>query len=643
MAVQNIDKYSYLSIKTVAEMTGENLRKLQRYCKANKYSCRKVAAGGGKNGEKYEILVASLEPNLQAQILSQTTNDNSILFNPLHKGTALQEKASSSDFLQSKIIPDSAKEIALAKFNIVDAWKEFKSDKNDKKEADKQFLLFYPTVYKKEYKLLGNISTRTLYRWKKSLDENNNNYYSLINNYNYIGESQLNTTLTDEEKQAFIELYYNDAQFNLGTAYDILKYKALKQGLSIKSEATYRRFAKYIERNHYDFDVLSRQGEKALKDKVVPSIRRDIENLQVGDILVADGNKLDFMVINPFTGKPARATMVVFMDWASRDYLGYEIMFSENTQCISSALRNAIIRLGKIPKVVYMDNGRAFRGTYFTGTDSLDSFKGIYAQLGIKLTFAKPYNGKAKIIERSFGDFVKSCPPAVSSYIGSSISKQPAHTKRNENFHKELHKNDKIPTLEQAKLIIAEWLKFYRSKEIKNGKTINDIFEEGKGSGVNIDMLDELMMKSEIRTVKRNTIKFFGYEYTSNDLYGIKDKVYIKYSLFDISKIKIYSIKGEYICEAETVIKYNPMAKYFGSPTDIYTLKQAQKAQNAFIKGTIKNTKVLMGKAPLENLPWGKIPEVIPIEDKKQIKKKYEITGYENAHKYLPEKKRYTI
>lgn len=635
MAVQNIDKYSYLSIKAVAEITGLNYRTLSRYCKKGKYLCRQVAAGGGKNGEKYEILVSSLEPTLQAQVLSN--NNNSVI--PLFQENQTVQK---NDF-QLKVIPDSAKEIALAKFNIVDAWKTFRTDKKDKKQADKQFLLLYPASYKKEYKLLGDISIGTLYRWKKTLNDNKNNYYSLVNNYNYTGESQLNTTLTDEEKQAFVELYYNDAQFNLGTAYDILKYRASKQGLSIKSEATYRRFAKYIERNHYDFDVLSRQGEKALKDKVVPSIRRDVENLQVGDILVADGNKLDFMIINPFTGKPARATMVVFMDWASRDYLGYEIMFSENTQCISSALRNAIIRLGKMPKVVYMDNGRAFKGKYFTGTDSLDSFKGIYAQLGIRLTFAKPYNGKAKIVERSFGDFVKSCPPAVSSYIGSSILKQPAHIKRNEKFHKELHKDDKIPTLEQAKLIIAEWLNFYRSKELENGKTINDIFEEGKGSGINIDMLDELMMKSEVRTVKRNTIKFFGYEYTSNDLYGIKDKVYIKYSLFDISKIKVYSIKGEYICEAETVIKYNPMAKYFGSAKDIYTLKQAQKAQNALIKGTMKNTKLLMGKSSTDILPWGKIPDVLSAEEVKGTKKKYEITGYTNAHRYLPDKKKYTI
>ena len=36
-------------------------------------------------------------------------------------------------------------------------------------------------------------------------------------------------------------------------------------------------------------------------------------------------------------------------------------MLEENTQCISSALRNSIINLDMIPKIVYQDNGRAFK------------------------------------------------------------------------------------------------------------------------------------------------------------------------------------------------------------------------------------------------------------------------------------------
>ena len=57
---------------------------------------------------------------------------------------------------------------------------------------------------------------------------------------------------------------------------------------------------------------------------------------------------------------------------------------SENTQCIASALRNAILNLGVIPKVVYQDNGKAFKAKYFQHTDFDESgFNGVYASLGI--------------------------------------------------------------------------------------------------------------------------------------------------------------------------------------------------------------------------------------------------------------------
>lgn len=135
-------------------------------------------------------------------------------------------------------------------------------------------------------------------------------------------------------------------------------------------------------------------------------IERDISVLSVGDVLIADGHVLNFQVINPFTGKPTRATLVGFLDWKSTALVGYEIMMTENTQCIASALRNAIINLGMIPKVVYQDNGRAFKAKYFQSCDfDEEGFNGAYANLGIRSVFAKPYNARAKIIERFFLEF----------------------------------------------------------------------------------------------------------------------------------------------------------------------------------------------------------------------------------------------
>lgn len=79
---------------------------------------------------------------------------------------------------------------------------------------------------------------------------------------------------------------------------------------------------------------------------------------------------------------------------------------SENTQCIASALRNAILNLGRIPKVVYQDNGRAFRAKYFQNCNFDEAgFNGVYANLGIKSVFAKVRNAKAKPIERFFLEF----------------------------------------------------------------------------------------------------------------------------------------------------------------------------------------------------------------------------------------------
>ena len=134
---------------------------------------------------------------------------------------------------------------------------------------------------------------------------------------------------------------------------------------------------------------LARDGEKALSDKVEPYIKRDASLLDVGDILVADGHELAFQVINPFTGKPCRATLVGFLDWKSTALVGYEIMLEENTQCIASALRNAIINLDMIPKIVYQDNGRAFRAKYFTDDKGFGElgFYGLYAKLGIETVF----------------------------------------------------------------------------------------------------------------------------------------------------------------------------------------------------------------------------------------------------------------
>ena len=122
-----------------------------------------------------------------------------------------------------------------------------------------------------------------------------------------------------------------------------------KRGLdSPSSVQTFRRFANNYRNKHYDEWIFAREGQKALRDNVQPYITRDISKLEVGDVLVADGHRLAVQCINPYTGKPCRPTLIGYLDWKSTALVGYEIMLKENTQAITSALRNSIINLGNL-------------------------------------------------------------------------------------------------------------------------------------------------------------------------------------------------------------------------------------------------------------------------------------------------------
>ena len=354
----------------------------------------------------------------------------------------------------------------------------------------------------------------------------------------------------------------------------------------------------YFRRNNYDKWVLMREGEKALNDKVLPCLRRDISKIEVGQVLVADGHTLNFLVLNSFTGRPCRASLVGFLDWKSGYLCGYEIMLEENTQCIASALRMSIISLDMIPDIVYQDNGKAFRAKYFSKCSDFTEagFNGIYTNLGIKPVYAKPYNARAKVIERFFKEFQEEFEKLLPTYIGSSIKNKPAHLKRNEKFHKELY--DKvnqgyIPTIEETIGFINSWLNYRHSQPCPNdrSRSIKEVFESRNKENIDINKLDELMMAHEVKTVNRNGIRFLNTDYNSDSLYGLRDRVMIRYSLFDLSKIKVYSTRGEFICTAKRVTLTHPMAYHLGEVKDqedfIRKIKKPQQLRNKTLR-TIK-------------------------------------------------------
>ena len=580
-----MNEEKYITIKELAELKGVSTRAIR--LSKGKYITREITVKGGKS---FEILLSSIEPELQEKYYSKL-----VLIPPIKQLPII------ADFHK----PDKAKIIALARFNLVNLWKDQRKPQVCKKQFDSDFLSAYNsnTLYPEIYAKIGKVSIGTMQRWKRILG-NSKNYELLIPRYHY--ENYSRTKLDEYEKQIFLKFLLNPNKFSIGKAISLTQYVLKTHNREyIPAPPTFRRFANWYKSNYFDRWTLLREGEKALKEQVIPHIKRDISKIEVGEILVADGKRLNFQVINPFTGKPCRATLIGFLDWKSTALVGYEIMLEENTQNIASALRNAILNLGKIPKFVYLDNGRAFRGKYFMGSPAFCEIglKGIYEKLGITTIFANPYNARTKVIERFFLEMQESFEKLLPSYIGTSIENKPARLKRNEKFHCAIHK-EFIPTIQQTIQMINSWLLYKNSLPCPNdkSKTIQEMFKGVNKDKINNNELDDLMLAQEIKTISSQGIRFLNSWYFNDALYGIRQKVIIKYSLFDLSYINIYTMSGKFLCRADRITLVHPLAHYTGEIEDIEDYKQKIQKQKQLKNKTIKACKEFLKIEDLEIL-----------------------------------------
>lgn len=562
----------FIGINEIARIKGlKSTRSIRLAINQGKYIAREVEVRGGKS---YEILYSSLEQDIQDRLDEEEL-----------KTTAIVPFENKVNF-----VSENARLTALARVDIVTALYNIRKKYSTKKEADSVFLDLYNSgIYLPQiYKFVGSISIGTLHRWVKAFEDYGTE--GLLQKRKTNQQGEYNTILNEEMKQIFLKYLLHPNKFSIGKAINLTKYILEKRGYeNIPCNLTFRRFAENFKKNNYSKWILSREGEKAYHDKIEPYIERDISKIEVGDVLIADGHVLNFQIINPFTGKPTRATLVGFLDWKSTALVGYEIMMSENTQCIASALRNSILNLGLIPKVVYQDNGKAFKAKYFQNIDFDEAgFNGIYAKLGIKSVFAKPYNARAKVIERFFLEFQEEFEKMMTSYIGTSIEDKPAWLKRGEKLHRDMHKKltkNYIPTVQETIKFIDCWLEFHNSKPCPNdrSKTIQEMLNEISKNKIDKNILNDLMMKTEARTINKHGITFLGMHYRSDYLLDLREKVFIKYSLFDLSNVLVYSMKGEFLCIARQVEKVHPMANHLGTVKDIEQFKQQiQKQQRRF-------------------------------------------------------------
>ena len=245
------------------------------------------------------------------------------------------------------------------------------------------------------YEQLGPVSWKTLEAWATKVRKHGNDCFFLADKRG--AHLRGKCGLSEEQTEIFLRCVLRPNSPRISEAYRVARAVMLQKGVQdIQSESTFRRWLQRWKERNYHLWVFARKGAKAWNDQCAMYLERNMDLLNVGDVIVADGHNLNFEIINPWTGKAQNhMTLILFYDMASNMPLGWEIMPTENTAAISSALRRAVLRLGKYPRVIYLDNGKAFKSRFFRGSKSFDEagYAGLYERMGCQnhLRLALPW------------------------------------------------------------------------------------------------------------------------------------------------------------------------------------------------------------------------------------------------------------
>ena len=529
----------------------------------------------------------------------------------------------------SAVIPDWSHRLGLARFQVVAAWRKYCQTKKAKKtEATDAFLIAYNNgqAVTDAFETIGEVQKSSLYRWDKILRENGDDYYTICDQrgkWTKGGKKGLGQ-LSQEAQEAFLSIWLTPNQPSVTLAHTGMEIALEKIGQEIPSLSTTYRFAERFKEAHYDLVVLKREGEKALNDKVSGWIPRNPDLLKVGDCLFADGHTLNFECLHPETGKPFRPTLIVWFDWRSAMPVGWEVMPTENIISISSALFMAINNLGKYPKVPYLDNGRAFKGKYFTETNpDFEVLNGLYGRLGMALQLAKPYHGQSKVVERFFRTFNEQCGRLMPSYCGSNIYDKPAWRQRNEKYHKARHdKREWLPTMREAAQIFQSYVEWYGKQPHPRHTAAShwDIFNEDSGPGVDATELARHFLWTKKVRPHRTGFTLAGLRYESDSLYGLNQDIVVKFSWADLSEVYLYDLEGHSLGTARPQVELHPLARHFGDEHDQALVADANRRLASMKKGTLQAARamdgVLVNTPGFNSLPF--VPEYVPTRKESQ-------------------------
>ena len=477
------------------------------------------------------------------------------------------------------------REKAIRKLGIINSFEDYAAQFVHNGGGRRQAIMLFAAKNK--------IGFRTLYCWLSAYRK-----FGMMGLVDSRGSAPTHTQAVFSPDAAIylLTMYLTPSKLSLKTCWQNILFINKNENKGWKIPAL-RTVHKWVEDNvPKQVIILHREGQRAYEAKCAPYIQSDLSDVAAGQIWVGDHHPFDFWIRHK--NKWLRPWITAWMDAKSRCIVGWHLSASPNQTTILASMRSAIEKYGP-PDGVKIDNGRDYDSRTFTGITKherkrgyLDEYlvTGIYGMMNISVSFATPFNAKAKAIERLFSTMASQFSKTIPTYCGKSTETRP------EDLQERLSRQSTIDsalTFETLAEIFGRWVEAYNTTAHSGagmeGRSPAQVMNMRISKRViSTDVLDMLMCSwsGEIN-IGKNGVQFNGLlygEYEPRLLQLFGKKVRIAYNPNDIRTVTVYDASSmQPICIAEQ----NRLIKSHQAIGD-ETLREAIR-KKAIIKRSHKN------------------------------------------------------
>ncbi|WP_226448945.1 Mu transposase C-terminal domain-containing protein [Acidovorax radicis] len=362
-----------------------------------------------------------------------------------------------------------------------------------------------------------------------------------------------------------------------------------------------RRALDKLGKNHQASVLLikARHAPGAQRDAKLPFKHRDTSMLDANDVWLIDGHTVKAKVRHPDHGAPFAPELTICIDAATRLLTGWSVNLSENVRAVGDSLRHGVGQWG-VPAILYGDNGAGE-----TAKQMDCPIDGFCARLGIDHRTGIP--GKPQghgIVERvhqtlginlarQFGSYQgRDVDGGTFRKVAAELAKEQRAVRRAEQTGEVVVLSKKVPTWQQfidaVKQAVHEYNHEHRHRSLPkraDGKHMTPVeawaakIKPEEQITLTQKELRQMFMPAVLRTAQRGQVTFFNQTYAAPELMR-RDvdgrQVSVRYDIHDPSFVQVYTLQGEFVCEA--LFDASRLAMY---PTPVIDMAKDKRVQAA--------------------------------------------------------------